>query len=69
MGARLTFADHARAGVPIALMSLGFASFWLADGTAADAAAGSGRGRQRLLAMPLIRAVTSVGACRGGGSD
>ena len=30
MGARLTFAEHARAGVPIAILSLGFAVFWLA---------------------------------------
>ena len=30
MGARLSFAEHARAGVPIALLSLGFAVFWLA---------------------------------------
>jgi len=30
MGAPLTFADHARAGVPIALLSLAFAVFWLA---------------------------------------
>jgi Na+/H+ antiporter NhaD/arsenite permease-like protein len=30
MGARLTFAEHARAGVPIALISIGFAVFWLA---------------------------------------
>jgi hypothetical protein len=30
MGARLTFADHARAGIPIAVLSLAFATFWLA---------------------------------------
>jgi len=30
MGAGLTFADFARAGVPIAVLSLGFAVFWLA---------------------------------------
>ena len=30
MGARLTFADHARAGVPITILSLAFALFWLA---------------------------------------
>jgi Na+/H+ antiporter NhaD/arsenite permease-like protein len=30
MGARLSFAEHSRAGVPIALLSLGFAVFWLA---------------------------------------
>jgi Na+/H+ antiporter NhaD/arsenite permease-like protein len=30
MGAPLTFADHARAGVPIAVVSLAFAIFWLA---------------------------------------
>ena len=30
MGARLTFAEHARAGVPIAIISIGFAVFWLA---------------------------------------
>ena len=30
MGARLTFAEHARAGVPIAIISIGFAAFWLA---------------------------------------
>jgi Na+/H+ antiporter NhaD/arsenite permease-like protein len=30
MGARLSFVDHARAGVPIALISLAFAIFWLA---------------------------------------
>jgi Na+/H+ antiporter NhaD/arsenite permease-like protein len=29
MGTRLTFADHARAGIPIALFSLAFATFWL----------------------------------------
>jgi Na+/H+ antiporter NhaD/arsenite permease-like protein len=30
MGARLTFTEHARAGVPIAIISIGFAVFWLA---------------------------------------
>jgi Na+/H+ antiporter NhaD/arsenite permease-like protein len=30
MGARLTFAEHARAGVPIAIISIGFAVVWLA---------------------------------------
>jgi Na+/H+ antiporter NhaD/arsenite permease-like protein len=30
MGARLTFAEYARAGVPIAIISVGFAVFWLA---------------------------------------
>ena len=30
MGARLTFTEHARAGVPIAILSIGFAVFWLA---------------------------------------
>jgi Na+/H+ antiporter NhaD/arsenite permease-like protein len=30
VGSRLGFADHARAGVPIALISLAFAAFWLA---------------------------------------
>jgi Na+/H+ antiporter NhaD/arsenite permease-like protein len=30
MGARLSFAEHARAGVPIAIISIGFAVFWLA---------------------------------------
>jgi Na+/H+ antiporter NhaD/arsenite permease-like protein len=30
MGARFTFAEHARAGVPIAIISIGFAVFWLA---------------------------------------
>src|SRR5579864_2499961 len=30
MGARLTFATYARAGVPIAALSLAFATFWLA---------------------------------------
>ncbi len=30
MGVRFGFADHARAGVPIALLSIGFAVFWLA---------------------------------------
>jgi len=30
MGARITFAEHARAGVPIAIISIGFAVFWLA---------------------------------------
>ena len=30
MGARITFTEHARAGVPIALISVGFAVFWLA---------------------------------------
>ena len=30
MGARLTFAEHARAGVPIGIISIGFAVFWLA---------------------------------------
>ena len=29
MGARLSFAEHARAGVPIAIISIGFAVFWL----------------------------------------
>jgi Na+/H+ antiporter NhaD/arsenite permease-like protein len=29
MGAGLTFAKHARAGVPIAIISIGFAAFWL----------------------------------------
>jgi Na+/H+ antiporter NhaD/arsenite permease-like protein len=29
MGAPLTFRDHARAGIPIALLSLAFATFWL----------------------------------------
>src|SRR5215467_13973880 len=30
MGARITFFEHARAGVPIAIISVGFAVFWLA---------------------------------------
>jgi Na+/H+ antiporter NhaD/arsenite permease-like protein len=30
MGAGLTFAEHARAGVPISIVSIGFAVFWLA---------------------------------------
>jgi Na+/H+ antiporter NhaD/arsenite permease-like protein len=30
MGAGLTFAEHARAGIPITLLSIGFAVFWLA---------------------------------------
>jgi len=30
MGARITFIEHARAGVPIAIISVGFAVFWLA---------------------------------------
>jgi Na+/H+ antiporter NhaD/arsenite permease-like protein len=30
MGAKLTFAEHARAGVPITIVSIGFAVFWLA---------------------------------------
>ena len=30
MGARLTFAEHARAGIPITIVSIGFAVFWLA---------------------------------------
>ena len=30
MGARLTFAEHARAGIPIAVISIGFAVVWLA---------------------------------------
>jgi Na+/H+ antiporter NhaD/arsenite permease-like protein len=30
MGAGLSFAEHARAGVPIAILSIGFAVFWLA---------------------------------------
>jgi len=30
MGARLRFAEHARAGVPITIVSVGFAVFWLA---------------------------------------
>jgi hypothetical protein len=30
MGAGLGFAEYARAGVPIAVLSLGFAVFWLA---------------------------------------
>jgi Na+/H+ antiporter NhaD/arsenite permease-like protein len=29
MGARLTFTDHARAGIPIVVLSLAFAIFWL----------------------------------------
>jgi Na+/H+ antiporter NhaD/arsenite permease-like protein len=29
MGARLSFADHAKAGVPIAVISLAFAILWL----------------------------------------
>jgi Na+/H+ antiporter NhaD/arsenite permease-like protein len=29
MGTRLTFRDHARAGIPIAVLSLAFATFWL----------------------------------------
>ncbi len=29
MGARLSFAEHARAGVPITVISVGFAIFWL----------------------------------------
>jgi len=29
MGARITFAEHARAGVPIAVISIGFAVLWL----------------------------------------
>ena len=29
IGARLSFTDHARAGIPIALLSLGFAFLWL----------------------------------------
>jgi Na+/H+ antiporter NhaD/arsenite permease-like protein len=29
VGVRLSFADHARAGIPIALLSLAFAFFWL----------------------------------------
>ena len=29
MEARLSYADHARAGVPIAVLSLAFAAFWL----------------------------------------
>jgi len=29
MGARLTFAEHARAGIPITIVSIGFAVFWL----------------------------------------
>jgi len=29
MGVKLTFAEHARAGVPIAILSIGFAVFWL----------------------------------------
>ncbi len=43
MGAPVSFREYARAGVPIALVSLAFASFWLvAIGIlAADAAAGS----------------------------
>ncbi len=31
MGAGLTFRDYARAGIPIALLSLAFATFWLAE--------------------------------------
>jgi Na+/H+ antiporter NhaD/arsenite permease-like protein len=30
MGARLSFAEHARAGIPIAIISIGFAVVWLA---------------------------------------
>ena len=30
MGAKITFIEHARAGVPIAIISVGFAVFWLA---------------------------------------
>lgn len=30
MGARVSFADYARAGIPIAILSIGFALFWLA---------------------------------------
>ncbi len=30
IGARFSFADHARAGVPIAVLSLAFAILWLA---------------------------------------
>jgi Na+/H+ antiporter NhaD/arsenite permease-like protein len=30
MGVGLTFADYARAGVPITILSVGFAVFWLA---------------------------------------
>ena len=30
MGAKLTFVEHARAGVPIVIISIGFAVFWLA---------------------------------------
>jgi Na+/H+ antiporter NhaD/arsenite permease-like protein len=30
MGARLSFADHARAGIPIVVLSIGFAVIWLA---------------------------------------
>src|SRR5439155_17615375 len=30
IGARLSFTDHARAGIPIALLSLAFAILWLA---------------------------------------
>jgi Na+/H+ antiporter NhaD/arsenite permease-like protein len=30
MGAKLSFAEHARAGVPITIVSIGFAVFWLA---------------------------------------
>jgi Na+/H+ antiporter NhaD/arsenite permease-like protein len=29
IGVRLSFADHARAGIPIALVSLAFAFLWL----------------------------------------
>jgi Na+/H+ antiporter NhaD/arsenite permease-like protein len=30
MGAGLTFTEHARAGIPIAIVSIGFSVFWLA---------------------------------------
>ena len=39
MGAGLTFAEYARAGIPIAVLSLAFAAFWLAvDADLASAA-------------------------------
>ena len=48
MGARLTFAEYARAGIPITVLSLAFATFWLAltrhlAAAAADPAADSRR--------------------------
>ena len=62
MGAPVSFRDYARAGVPIALISLAFASFWLvADrDPPADAATGS--------AAVAVRALDRLSAASASGS-